>query len=314
MKTASKPVAMRDAFGQALLELAGEMPELVVLDADVSSSTKTAGFGAAHPGRFFNVGVAEANMADIAAGMATCGLRPVISSFSLFLTLKCADQIRNTICYNNLPVVLAGGYGGLSDSYDGASHQAILDIAMMRALPNMVVVVPADGVEMQQALRQALRRDGPTFLRICRNETPVLFADAAPLTIGKARKLRDGGDLTIGVCGVPTSMAMQAAEQLASQGISVDLLELSTLKPMDVEALVTSATKTKRMLTVEEHTIHGGLGGAVAEVLAKHAPTKMDYVAIQDRFAESGDYAALMTKYGISIQAIIEKAKGLVGR
>lgn len=314
MKTASKTVAMRDAFGQALVDLAGEIPELVVLDADVSSSTKTAGFGAAHPDRFFNVGVAEANMADIAAGMATCGLRPVISSFSLFLTLKCADQIRNTICYNNLPVVLAGGYGGLSDSYDGASHQAILDVAMMRVLPNMVVVVPADGVEMQQALRQALRRNGPTFLRICRNETPVLFADAAPLTIGKARKLRDGSDLTIGVCGVPTSMAMQAAEQLASQGISVDLLELSTLKPMDIEALVTSASKTKRMLTVEEHTIHGGLGGAVAEVLAKHAPTKMDYVAIQDRFAESGDYAALMTKYGISIQAIVEKAKALVGR
>lgn len=305
---------MRDAFGQALVDLGPEMPELIVLDADVSSSTKTAAFAKAHPDRFFNVGVAEANMADIAAGMATCGLRPVISTFSLFLTLKCADQIRNTICYNNLPVVLAGNYGGLSDSYDGASHQAILDMAMMRALPNMVVVVPADAVEMGQALRAALRRDGPTFIRICRNETPVLFEDASPLVIGKIRKLRDGSDLTIGACGVTTSMAMEAAERLAGDGISVDLLEISTLKPMDVEALVQSAARTKRVLTVEEHNVYGGLGGAVAEVLAKHAPTRMDYVAIQDRFAESGDYAALMTKYGISVQAIVEKAKGLVGR
>jgi transketolase len=305
---------MRDAFGQALVDLGPEMPELVVLDADVSASTKTAGFGKAHPDRFFNVGVAEANMVDIAAGMATCGMRPVVSTFSLFLTLKGADQIRNTICYNNLPVVLAGGYGGLSDSFDGASHQAILDVAMMRALPNMVVIVPADAVEMAQALKAALRRSGPTFIRICRNETPVLFEHAAPLEIGKIRKLREGTDVTIGVCGVPTSMAVEAAEQLASRGISVDLLEISTLKPIDVEALVTSASKTKRMLTVEEHNIYGGLGGAAAEALSQHCPTKMDYVAIQDRFAESGDYAALMTKYGISVQAIIEKAKGLMGQ
>ncbi len=314
MKTQTKAVAMRDAFGQALLDLAAETPELVVLDADVSASTKTAGFGAAHPDRFFNVGVAEANMVDIAAGLATCGLRPVVSTFSLFLTLKGADQIRNTICYNNLPVVLAGGYGGLSDSYDGASHQAILDVAMMRVLPNMAVVVPADAVEMRQALRLALRRNGPTFLRICRNETPVLFEDAAPLELGKVRKLRDGADLSIGVCGVPTVLAMEAADQLAAQGIRVDLLEISSLKPIDVEGLAASARKTGRMLTVEEHTVYGGLGGAVAEVLAKHAPAKMDYVGIADRFAESGDYAALMAKYGISIQAIVEKARGLLNR
>ena len=314
MKTAGKAVVMRDAFGQTLLDLAQKIPELVVLDADVSASTKTAGFGQANPDRFFNVGVAEANLVDIAAGMATCGLRPVASTFSLFLTLKGADQIRNTICYNNLPVVLAGGYGGLSDSYDGASHQSILDVAMMRALPNMVVIVPADAVEMQQSLRLAIRRNGPTFIRICRNETPTLFEDAAPLEIGKIRKLRDGSDVTIGVCGVPTSMAMQAAERLARDGIAVDLLEIATLKPLDVEPLVQSASKTKKVLTVEEHTIYGGLGGAVAEVLAQHAPTKMDYVAIQDRFAESGDYAALLAKYGISVQAIVEKAKALAGR
>ena len=314
MNTTSKSVAMRDAFGQALVDLAGEVPEMVVLDADVSASTKTNGFAKAHPDRFFNVGVAEGNMVDIGAGMATCGLRPVVNTFSLFLTLKGADQIRNTICYNNLPVVLAGTYGGLSDSYDGASHQAILDVAMMRALPNMAVVVPADAVEVRQALILALRRNGPMFLRISRNESPVLFEDAPPLELGRIRKLQDGADLTIGVTGIPTAMAMEAAEQLAQEGISTDLLEISTVKPLDVETLLASARKTGRMLTVEEHTLYGGLAGAVAEALAKHVPTKMDCVAIQDRFAESGEYGALLTKYGISTEAIVRKAKALVGR
>jgi transketolase len=313
VKSEAKLVSMRDALGQTLVELAPEMPELVVLDADVSASTKTAGFAKAYPDRFFNVGVAEANMADIAAGMATAGLRPVINTFSLFLALKCADQIRNTICYNNLPVVLAGAYGGLSDSYDGASHQAILDVAMLRALPNLVVIVPGDAVEMKQALKLALRRNGPTFIRGCRNETPVLFEGAAPLEIGKARKLRDGKDLTIATCGVPVVMAMEAAEQLAKDGISVDLLAIATVKPIDVAALAASAGKTKRVLVVEEHSIVGGLGGAVAEALGKHAPAKMDYVGIQDRFTESGDYNALMKKYGISVEAIVAKAKALVG-
>ena len=312
MKTDGKLIAMRDALGQALVEFGSKIPELVVLDADVSSSTKTAGFGKAYPERFFNVGVAEANMADIAAGMATAGLRPVINTFSLFLALKCADQIRNTICYNNLPVVLAGAYGGLSDSYDGASHQAILDVAMMRALPNMVVIVPADAVEMTQALELALRRNGPTFIRGCRNETPVLFEGAEPLVIGKARKLRDGKDVTIVACGVPVVMAMEAAEQLAKYGIAVDLLAVATVKPIDAETLAASASKTEAVLVVEEHNIIGGLGGAVAEALGKHAPAKMDYIGIQDRFTESGEYNALMKKYGISVEAIVEKAKVLV--
>ncbi len=313
MKTDVKLVAMRDALGQALVELGPKMPELVVLDADVSASTKTAGFAKAFPDRFFNVGVAEANMADIAAGMATAGLRPVINSFSLFLALKCADQIRNTICYNNLPVVLAGAYGGLSDSYDGASHQAILDVAMMRALPNMVVIVPADAVEMRQSLELALRRNGPTFIRGCRNETPVLFEGAAPLEIGKARKLRDGRDLTIAACGVPVVMAMEAADRLARDGISVDLLAVATVKPMDEAALAASAAKTKKVLAVEEHNIVGGFGGAVAEALARHAPAKMGFVGVQDRFTESGEYNALMKKYGISVEAIVAQAKALVG-
>jgi transketolase len=306
------PVAMRDAFGEALLSLANDHPELVVLDADVATSTRTAAFGAKYPDRFFNLGVAEANMTDVAAGMATCGLRPVVSTFAIFLDLKATDQVRNIICYNRLPVILAGNYAGVSDSYDGASHQAILDLAIMRAMPNLTVVVPADAVEVGQALRAALRHDGPSFIRLCRNPTPVLFAGQEPLQLGKIRKLRDGNDLTIAACGVPVSMAMEAAARLAVQGISVDLLEVSTIKPMDVEGLVASARKTGKVLTVEEHTTHGGLGSAVAETLAQHAPAPMRMIGIPDRFTESGDWTALMRKYGISAEHIEAAAKKLV--
>lgn len=305
-------VAMRDAFGEALLALAPEFPGMVVLDADVASRTRTAAFGKRHPDRFFNVGVAEANMVDIAAGLATCGLRPVVSTFALFLAMKAADQVRNIVCYNNLPVILAGNYAGLSDSYDGASHQAILDVAVMRAMPNLTVIVPADGVELRQALAAALRRDGPTYIRICRNPTPVLFAEAPPLEIGKIRKLRDGREVTIAVCGVPTSMASEAADRLARRGISVDLLEVATIKPIDADALVVSARKTGKVLTVEEHTVHGGLGSAVSEVLSQHAPAKMKMIGIEDQFTESGAYDALLRKYGISIEHIESEAMRLL--
>jgi transketolase len=306
------PVAMRDAFGEALLSLAPEFPEMVVLDADVSTSTRTAAYGKRHPDRFFNVGVAEANMVDIAAGMATCGLRPVVNTFALFLTLKAADQVRNIVCYNKLPVILAGNYAGLSDSYDGASHQSILDLAIMRAMPNLTVVVPADEVELCQALTVALRRDGPVYIRICRNPTPVLFADAPPLDIGKIRKLKNGNDLTIAVCGVPTSMAIEAADRLAQRGVAVDLLEVSTIKPIDAEALAVSARKTGKVLTVEEHTIHGGLGSAVAEVLSQRVPARMGMIGIEDKFTESGDYGALLRKYGISVERIESEAMRLL--
>jgi transketolase len=305
-------VAMREAFGEALLALATEHPEMVVLDADVATSTRTAPFGKAYPDRFFNMGVAEANMTDVAAGMATCGLRPIASTFAIFLDLKATDQIRNIICYNNLPVILAGNYAGLSDSYDGASHQSILDLAVMRAMPNMVVIVPGDAVELRQALELALRRDGPTYIRLCRNPTPVLFGDAEPLQFGKIRKLRDGADLTIAVCGVPTFMAIEAAAKLAARGVSVDLLEVSTIKPIDAEALTASARKTRKVLTVEEHTVCGGLGSAVAETLAQRAPSLMRMIGIQDTFAESGDWADLMRKHGISADHIEAEAMALV--
>jgi transketolase len=296
--------AMREAFGEALLSLAPDYPEMVVLDADVATSTRTAAFGERYPERSFNVGVAEANMVDIAAGLATCGLRPVVSTFALFIALKGAEQVGNMVCYNNLPVILAGSYAGLSDSYDGVSHQSIADLSVMRAMPNLTVVVPADAIEVRQALEAALKRDGPTFIRICRNPTPVLFADAAPLELGKLRKLRDGCHLTIAVCGVPTFMALEAADRLAARGVSVDLLEVSTIKPIDAETLAASARKTRKVLTVEEHTVYGGLGSAVAEALAERAPVEMRMLGLQDTFAESGDYLELLRKYGISAEHI----------
>jgi transketolase len=305
-------ISGRDAFGQALLDLAEAHPEMVVLDADVSSSTKTAAFGRKYPGRFFNVGVAEANLADIAGGMATCGLRPVVSTFALFLALKAADQIRNVTCYNNLPVIFAGGYGGLSDSYDGASHQSIEDLAVLRAMPNLAVVVPGDAVEVRAALEQALHRAGPTYLRLGRNPSPVLFAQEPPLEIGRIRKLRDGGDLTIAVCGIPIGMAIEAAETLANRGVAVDLLEVATLKPMDAEALVDSARKTGRVLAVEEHSVIGGLGGAIAECLARRQPVPMVFIGVQDCFTESGDYRPLLAKYGLSAAHLVEQALRLV--
>jgi transketolase len=305
---------MREAFGQALLNLAERFPKMVVLDADVATSTKTLAFGKGYPERFFNVGVAEANMTDIAGGMAACGLRPVVSAFAIFIGLKCADQIRNVICYNNLPVILVGGYCGLSDSFDGASHQSITDIAIIRAMPNMTVVVPGDAIELTQALECALENDGPVYIRISRNEAPVLFENESPLEIGKIRKIRNGRDITIGACGAVLSMAIEAVDILADEGISAELLEISTIKPIDAETLVGSVSKTGRILTVEEHNTCGGLGSAVAESLGRHCPVKMDFVGIDDTFTESGPYAELMAKYGISVKDIVERARALVTR
>ncbi len=306
-------VAMRDALGEALVELGKSNEKLVVLDADVSSSTRTGKFGAAYPERFFNVGVAEANMADVAAGLATAGYRPVISTFALFLALKATDQIRNVICYNKLPVVIVGGYAGLSDSFDGASHQAITDLAVMRALPNMRVVVPADGEGLKAALADALEHDGPTYIRACRNPTPVLET-TQQFKVGEGRLLRDGTDCTVVAAGVPVSMALEAAETLEDDGTSVRVVELHTLKPVDHKLLAACARETGALVVAEEHNIYGGLGGAVAESLSRSVPAPMEYVGVEDRFTESGPYDLLLKKYRISSEVIAEKVREVIKR
>jgi transketolase len=303
--------AMRDAFGKHLLDMGTRYPELVVLDADVSGSTRTGWFGERYPDKFYNVGVAEANLVDIAAGMATAGYHPVISTFSLFLALKGTDQIRNVLCYNSLPVIIAGGYGGLSDSFDGASHQSITDIAIMRSLPNMTVLVPGDAREVEDALETAMSIQGPVYIRLSRNETPELFRDKEPLELGKARTIKSGKDITFVVSGVPTYMAMEAADILQQENIDVEILEFSSIKPIDETALVESARRTAKVLSIEEHNIIGGLGSACAEVLAKKHPARMDMIGINDTFTESGPYHALLDKYGISVQDIVTRAKAL---
>lgn len=310
----SNDKSMRDVYGEELVKLGDEYPGLVVLDADVSSSTKSVFFGNKYPERFFNVGVSETNMVDMAAGLALCGLKPVVNSFAVFLVLKALEQIRNVICYNELPVILVGSYAGLSDSYDGASHQSIEDIALMRALPNLNVVVPADICELKQALHQALTSSLPTYIRICRNPLPVLFDNAVPFVFGKIRIVKTGNDVTIAGCGITISMMIKAASELEVMGISAELLNISTVKPMDEETLIHSVMKTNCILTVEEHSVRGGLGSAVTEVLACKYPVLTGYIGIEDTFTETGGYAELLDKYQISVSTIIEKAKGLLNR
>lgn len=302
----TKQISMRQSFGNKLLELAESHPELVVLDADVSSSTQTIHFGKKFPERFFNVGVAEANMVDMAGGMATCGLRPIVSAFAIFLTLKATDQIRNNICYNNLPVILVGGYAGLSDSFDGASHQSIIDIAIMRAMPNMKVMVPADGPEFAWMLGEALKINSPVYFRICRNETPVISDKFPVVEMGKIQVLQEGTDITLAACGITVSIALEAAAQLKTRGVSAEVLNVSSIKPIDTETIVMSAAKTKRVITIEEHSVVGGLGGAVSECLMQNYPVKMKMIGLNDIFSETGPYDDLLSKYGISVKNIMD--------
>ncbi len=306
--------AMRDAFGAYLVELGKTHPELMVLDADVSSSTKTGMFGQAFPERFFNVGVAEANMVDTAAGLATAGYHPVVSTFSIFLALKTADQIRNVVCYNNLPVIIAGGYGGLSDSFDGASHQSITDVAIMRSFPNMTVLLPSDASEVRDALDEAMKLQGPVFIRLSRNPTPDLFEDEASMNVGGSRMLAEGEHITIAAAGVPLSMAIEARKQLFDEGIHADLIELFSVKPIDRDTLMQSVRKTRRLLTVEEHSVIGGLGSACLETVCREVPFIADMVGIEDTFTESGPYDAIMEKFGISTGEIVRRARELAGR
>jgi transketolase len=222
------------------------------------------------------------------------------------------DQIRNIICYNNLPVIIAGGYGGLSDSSDGASHQSLIDVAIFRAMPNMSVLVPGDPIEVKESLQIALEMKSPVYIRLARNPSPVLFEGKDMMKYGEIRKIREGEDLTIAVCGIPVYMAIRASKILADKGISCEILQVSSIKPLDHKTLVKSVKKTGRLLTIEEHSVIGGLGGAICESLGRIHPVKMDIIGIDDRFTESGPYYELLTKYGISIDNIVDKAISLI--
>jgi len=302
---------MREAFGKKLAELGDSHPELVVLDADVSSSSKSALFGKKFPGRFFNCGVAEGDMVDVANGLATCGFHPVANAFSIFLALKSTDQIRNVSCYNNLPIILAGAYGGLSDSFDGASHQAVCDIAIMRSFPGMQVIVPSDARQAEQALEYALTQKGPVYIRLNRNEMPDL-PEAKDFASHDGILVRKGKDVTIAANGITVSFAMEAAELLASEGIAAEVLSVPFVKPLGFEAIRKSVAKTGRLLCVEEHELAGGFSSAVSEqCMSQGLHCGFDAIGLQDEFGETGPYIELLAQYGISADNIAKHARML---
>ena len=307
--------AIRDVYGETLAQLGRENPDVVALDADVGSSSKSIVFGKEFPKRYFNVGVAEANMVAMAAGLATAGKIPFANTFAAFMVLRAADPVRSLIAYTGLNVKLAGTYAGLSDSYDGASHHAIADIAFMRALPNMTVISVSDPVEAELATRAAAEFKGPVYLRLSRAEVPVVLDKATyKFEIGKGVTLREGCDLTIVATGYMLIKALEAADKLAAKGINARVVNIHTIKPIDRELLIACARETGAIVTAEEHNVYGGLGSAVAETLSQSDPVPMEMVGINDTFTESGDYEKLLAKYGLSSANIVAKAEQVLLR
>ena len=306
--------AMRVAYGEALLDMGAERDDLVVLDADLAHATTTYLFGEKYPNRFFNVGIAEQNLMGVASGLAISGYTAVASTFSLFGTGRAYEQVRNSICYPGLNVKLALTHGGVTAGEDGGSHQAIEDIGLMRGIPGMTILVPCDAIEMRKVLRVALDHDGPVYIRVSRPPAAV-FSDAdAPFVIGKASRLRDGDDVTIMAIGLMVWQALLAAEKLAGEGISATVLNMASVKPIDRDAVIAAARRTGRLVTAEEHSVIGGLGTAVAEVLADACPTPLVRVGVQDQFGQSGTPDGLLEHYGLSADGIVAAVKKVMGR
>jgi transketolase len=305
-------IAPRRAFGEALAALGRKNPDVVVLDGDVSNSTMTSLFEAAHPDRFYNVGIAEQNMFGMAAGMATLGLIPFATTFACFATRRAADQIHVSIAYPGLNVKIGAGYGGVPVGRAGATHQAFEDLAIMRAFPNMVVLDLSDAVETTKAVFAAAEHEGPVYLRCVRCEVPVIFDEDHEFRIGKAHQLRDGDDVAIVSSGMMTPKALDAAGQLLSEGIAARVLHYPTLKPFDREPLLRAANEIGRFVTIENHSVIGGLGSAVAEVLSEDRPCRVRRLGVQDRFGESGDDEAFFSKYGMNTENIVAAAMELL--
>lgn len=299
-------VATREAYGKALQILGAENPNVVVLDADLSKSTKTADFAKKYPERFFNMGIAEANLLGTAAGLAAAGKIPFASTFAIFAVGRAFEQIRNSIAYPKLNVKIAATHSGITVGEDGGSHQAIEDVAIMRAVPNMVVLVPADGEETRQVVLAAAQYNGPVYIRMGRLDVPLLFGEEYQFEIGKANVLKEGTDVAIMANGVMVSMALEAAAELADKGISVSIVNVASVKPLDEETIVQIAKTTGAVVTAEEHNIIGGLGSAIAEVLGEKQPTPMVRVGLKDTFGESGRPQELLEKYGLTKQELVK--------
>jgi transketolase len=305
-------VALRQVFGETLVELGGLYPDLLVLDGDLANSTLADQFAQAYPDRFLAMGIAEQNMAGTAAGLATLGFIPWISTFAVFAAKRDLDQVRVVIAQPALNVKIQGAYSGLLTGFTGKTHQSAEDIAVFRAMPNMTVLAPADATEARLAMHAATVHRGPVYLRMTRDPSPVMFGPDHRFEIGRGYVVREGRDVTIISTGVQTSRALEAAGILAAEGISAHLLHLPTLKPIDERAVVEAAARTGAVVTAEDHTIIGGLGGAVAEVLGEQRPTPMRRVGLRDTFGESGPNEALLEKYGLTARHVAAAARELL--
>ncbi len=302
-----KKIATRDSYGKALEELGEKNKNVVVLDADLSSATKTSLFAKKFPDRFINVGIAEQNMMGISAGLSTFGKIPYASTFAVFSAGRAYEQIRNSIAYPNLNVKICATHAGITVGEDGATHQMIEDISLMRSLPNMTVMCTSDDTQTRWAVEQISKIDGPVYLRLCRMETPIIYKEKERFEIGKGVEIGDGTDASIIATGVTVSEALKAKEILEEQGIEVRVIDIHTIKPIDKELIIKCAKETKRIITVEDHNIIGGLGTAVSDVLAEEYPAKVEKMGIPDVFGRSGKADELMRYYKIDSMAIVNK-------
>lgn len=303
--------ATRAAYGHVLKTEVYKNPNVVVLEADLGNATKSNAFKEVAPERYFNMGISEQDLIGTAAGFAAAGKIPLASTFAVFATGRAFEQVRNSVCYPKLNVKICATHAGLTVGADGGSHQAIEDISLMRTLPNMTVINPADAKEAEAAVLAAIDYQGPVYIRLGRAETKDIHDDSYHFEWGKAEVLRQGSDVTIFATGIMTAKALDAAETLAKQGIQAEVINVHTIKPLDEETVIASAKKTGKVVTAEEHSIIGGLGSAVAEVLARQCPTKQAFVGVQDSFGESGSPDDLLEKYGLTAEAIVKAAVGL---
>ena len=306
--------ATREAYGEALKEIGGQNEQIVVLDADLSNSTKTNVFAKAYPQRFFNVGIAEQNLVGTAAGLAASGKIPFVSTFAMFAAGRAFEQIRNSVCYPKLNVKVAATHAGLTVGEDGASHQAIEDVSLMRSLPNMTVLVPADEEETRQAIAWAAAYQGPVYIRLGRMSVDNVSPEGYVFAPAKAAVLTEGTDVTLMANGVMVTAALEAAKTLAAEGIQARVVNMASVKPLDAAAVVSAAKETGAIVTCEEHSVIGGLGSAVAEVLAEEAPAPMERVGVKDTFGESGKPKELLAKYGLTAADVAEAARRVVAR
>lgn len=305
--TEVKKIATRESYGKALAELGAKIENLVVLDADLAGATKTGIFKKAFPDRHIDCGIAEGNMMSVAAGLASTGMIPFASTFAMFAAGRAFEQIRNSIGYTGMNVKIGATHGGISVGEDGASHQCLEDIALMRTIPGMVVMCPADDTEARKAVQAAVEHEGPVYIRFGRAPVPVFYGEDYDFRIGKGSVLREGKDITIIANGLCTSAAVEAAEMLARDGIDAEVINICTVKPLDEELVIKSAAKTGKVVTAEEHNIIGGLGSAVAECLSEKCPTQMLRIGIRDRFGESGTAAELLHKYQLDAEGLYQQ-------